>query len=132
MNFQTVLYGRNDAVSALPCSHIFHEDTPCCFNGRCSSYFQVTVDMFEDCISRWLLERCSSCPLCNDCIKMLESQRGGADSADSADVDVMFPFSQLVAIRCPAKPERHRDTLRFHWHWLRKSTECLGAKPLRS
>eukprot|EP00434_Breviolum_minutum_P009409 symbB.v1.2.008287.t1/scaffold519.1/size192877/15 len=37
-------FERNDAVSALPCSHIFH----------------------KDCISRWLLERCTACPLCND------------------------------------------------------------------
>ena len=53
--------------------------------------------LVEDCISRWLLERCTSCPLCNDCIKMLDPQmwcrRRCHISVPSTD--------------CPAKSEQH-------------------------
>jgi len=35
-------FERTDSLSALPCSHAFH----------------------EDCISKWMMQRCASCPLC--------------------------------------------------------------------
>ena len=73
--------------------------------------------LVEDCISRWLMERCTSCPLCNDCIKMLDPQMWCRRRCH-----ISVPLT-----RCSEKSEQH------HPISLTLATVCSrAAKPLRS